>query len=76
MNDDFGMFCIVFVMWDTQGGEIRRGSPEAGSDAGSIITNPAFLHRGHKNNTSFRSTVSDSEVEQSNVSTKWMCLFL
>jgi len=39
------------------------------SDAGSIITNPAFTRQrvtGHQ--ASFRSTVSDSEIEQGNVS--------
>ncbi|XP_018911979.1 MAP kinase-activating death domain protein isoform X1 [Bemisia tabaci] len=43
-----------------------HGSPEAGSssDAGSIITNPVFtLQRFSKNNASFRSTVSDSEID-------------
>nr|XP_014294410.1 MAP kinase-activating death domain protein isoform X5 [Halyomorpha halys] len=51
---------------DMEGGEPRRSSPETGSEAGSIITNPSFFNRSHKNNTSFRSTVSDSEVDQSN----------
>lgn len=38
------------------------------SDAGSIITNPVFsLQRGSLQ-ASFRSTVSDSEIEQGNVS--------
>ncbi|XP_065336490.1 MAP kinase-activating death domain protein isoform X6 [Cloeon dipterum] len=36
------------------------------SDAGSIITNPAFLQRQRPGQQSFRSTVSDSEVEQTN----------
>lgn len=49
---------------DQEGGEPRRSSPDTGSEAGSIITNPSFFNRSHKNNTSFRSTVSDSEVEQ------------
>lgn len=46
-----------------------HGSPDAGSssEAGSIITNPAYsLQRSNKNNLSFRSTVSDSEIEQGN----------
>lgn len=53
------------------GGGGLHGSPDAGSssEAGSIITNPAFsLQRGNRNNLSFRSTVSDSEIEQGNVS--------
>ncbi|XP_059488306.1 MAP kinase-activating death domain protein isoform X2 [Neocloeon triangulifer] len=36
------------------------------SDAGSIITNPAFLQRQRPGQQSFRSTVSDSEIEQTN----------
>ncbi|XP_024084924.1 MAP kinase-activating death domain protein isoform X2 [Cimex lectularius] len=51
---------------DNEGGELRRSSPDTGSETGSIITNPSFFNRGHKNNSSFRSTVSDSEVEQGN----------
>uniref|UniRef100_A0A146KS47 MAP kinase-activating death domain protein n=1 Tax=Lygus hesperus TaxID=30085 RepID=A0A146KS47_LYGHE len=45
------------------GAEARKSSPDTGSDAGSIITNPSFFNRNHRNNASFRSTVSDSEVE-------------
>ena len=45
-----------------------EGGPSCGaSDAGSIITNPAF-QRNKPSNQSFRSTVSDSEIEQGNVS--------
>ncbi len=48
-----------------------RMSPESGnvSETGSIVTNPTYtLQRMHKNNASFRSTVSDSEIEQNSVS--------
>ncbi|XP_073996567.1 rab3 GDP-GTP exchange factor isoform X5 [Rhodnius prolixus] len=51
---------------DNEGADMRRSSPDTGSETGSIITNPSFFNRSHKNNTSFRSTVSDSEVEQAN----------
>jgi hypothetical protein len=43
------------------------------SDAGSIITNPAFLQRQRPGQQSFRSTVSDSEIEQTNVSKILIC---
>lgn len=46
-------------------------SPESGnvSETGSMVTNPTYsLQRMHKNNASFRSTVSDSEIEQGSVS--------
>jgi len=59
---------------DSEGGteSTLRGSTEGvascnASDAGSIITNPAFTRQrltGHQ--ASFRSTVSDSEIEQGN----------
>lgn len=45
-------------------------SPESGnvSETGSMVTNPSYtLQRMHKNNASFRSTVSDSEIEQNSV---------
>nr|CAD7399883.1 unnamed protein product [Timema poppensis] len=38
------------------------------SDAGSIITNPAYTRQRGGHQASFRSTVSDSEIEQGNVS--------
>ncbi|KAK3861391.1 hypothetical protein Pcinc_032642 [Petrolisthes cinctipes] len=54
---------------DSEGGENLPGSegpPSCGaSDTGSIITNPAF-HRNRFSHQSFRSTVSDSEIEQGN----------
>ena len=49
-------------------------SPESGnvSETGSMVTNPAYtLQRMHKNNASFRSTVSDSEIEQNSVRIKF-----
>ena len=50
------------------------GSSEAlSTDGGSITTNPAF-RQTHQ--ASFRSTVSDSEVEQGNVSQKIIENFL
>ncbi|KAF4522379.1 hypothetical protein B566_EDAN012961 [Ephemera danica] len=50
---------------DTTGSEAGDGL--SGSDAGSIITNPAFiLQRQRPGQQSFRSTVSDSEIEQGN----------
>ncbi|XP_063223567.1 MAP kinase-activating death domain protein isoform X6 [Bacillus rossius redtenbacheri] len=38
----------------------------AASDTGSIITNPAFARQRSGHGASFRSTVSDSEIEQGN----------
>lgn len=49
---------------------LLRMSPESGnvSETGSMVTNPTYtLQRMHKNNASFRSTVSDSEIEQNSV---------
>ncbi|XP_039280575.1 MAP kinase-activating death domain protein isoform X3 [Nilaparvata lugens] len=65
------MFLSKLTSIDTEGGCREggvHGSPDAGSsEAGSIVTNPHFsLQRNHKNNASFRSTVSDSEIEQGN----------
>nr|CAD7427459.1 unnamed protein product [Timema monikensis] len=39
------------------------------SDAGSIITNPAYTRQRGGHQASFRSTVSDSEIEQGNLHT-------
>ncbi|XP_071548982.1 MAP kinase-activating death domain protein isoform X5 [Panulirus ornatus] len=54
---------------DSEAGDTLQGSegpPSCGaSDTGSIITNPAF-HRQRVSHQSFRSTVSDSEIEQGN----------
>ncbi|KAG0714005.1 MAP kinase-activating death domain protein [Chionoecetes opilio] len=54
---------------DSEVGDIVQGSegpPSCGaSDTGSIITNPAFQRQRHSHQ-SFRSTVSDSELEQGN----------
>ncbi|XP_065219142.1 MAP kinase-activating death domain protein isoform X5 [Planococcus citri] len=50
---------------------LLRMSPESGnvSETGSMVTNPTYtLQRMHKNNASFRSTVSDSEIEQNSLS--------
>lgn len=50
---------------------LLRMSPESGnvSETGSMVTNPSYtLQRMHKNNASFRSTVSDSEIEQNSIS--------
>ncbi|XP_069171410.1 MAP kinase-activating death domain protein isoform X23 [Procambarus clarkii] len=54
---------------DSEAGDTLQGSegpPSCGaSDTGSIITNPAF-QRQRLSHQSFRSTVSDSEIEQGN----------
>ncbi|XP_042207479.1 MAP kinase-activating death domain protein-like [Homarus americanus] len=54
---------------DSEAGDALQGSegpPSCGaSDTGSIITNPAF-QRQRLSHQSFRSTVSDSEIEQGN----------
>lgn len=62
--------CSLFSQ-ESEAGDTLQGSegpPSCGaSDTGSIITNPAF-QRQRPSHQSFRSTVSDSEIEQGNVS--------
>lgn len=50
---------------DSKSGNAAGSNEALSTDGGSITTNPAF--RG-THQASFRSTVSDSEVEQGNVS--------
>ncbi|XP_054268868.1 MAP kinase-activating death domain protein isoform X4 [Macrosteles quadrilineatus] len=71
LNQKRQMLLSKLTSVDTESSDLGaglHGSPDAGSsEAGSIITNPAYsLQRGHRNNASFRSTVSDSEIEQGN----------
>ncbi|XP_046673875.1 MAP kinase-activating death domain protein isoform X5 [Homalodisca vitripennis] len=75
LNQKRQMLLSKLTSIDTESSELGvgmgglYGSPDAGSssEAGSIITNPAYsLQRSHRNNASFRSTVSDSEIEQGN----------
>ncbi|XP_012287241.1 MAP kinase-activating death domain protein isoform X2 [Orussus abietinus] len=61
-----GKFLSKLTSFDSEGRGGATGSSEAlSTDGGSITTNPAFRH-AHQ--ASFRSTVSDSEVEQGNFS--------
>ncbi|PSN33006.1 MAP kinase-activating death domain protein, partial [Blattella germanica] len=76
LNQKRHMLLSKLTSVDSEGGadSTLHGSTEGvascnASDAGSIITNPAFTRQrvtGHQ--ASFRSTVSDSEIEQGNVS--------
>lgn len=63
-------FTYIFSFYQGLTEGLLRMSPESGnvSETGSMVTNPTYtLQRMHKNNASFRSTVSDSEIEQNSV---------
>ncbi|XP_033216295.1 MAP kinase-activating death domain protein [Belonocnema kinseyi] len=58
-----GKFLSRLTSFDSEGGRGTGSSEALSTDGGSITTNPAF-RQTHQ--ASFRSTVSDSEVEQGN----------
>ncbi|GLH13288.1 MAP kinase-activating death domain protein [Gryllus bimaculatus] len=73
LNQKRHMLLSKLTSIDSEGGteNTLHGSTEGvascnASDAGSIITNPAFTRQRAGHQASFRSTVSDSEIEQGN----------
>ncbi|XP_049779283.1 MAP kinase-activating death domain protein [Schistocerca cancellata] len=73
LNQKRHLLLSKLTSMDSEGGteNTLHGSTEGvascnASDAGSIITNPAFTRQRAGHQASFRSTVSDSEIEQGN----------